>query len=109
MAQIDLKVTSPDHYTLTFTPLDDPAHAYIANGTLATPGEPIDWIEFTFFNTDSDNNFDTDFFIKSMEIFNDAAPGVPGDYNNNGKVDGTTTCCGATIRALFSLQTRSLA
>jgi len=90
--QIDLEITAVDTYKLTMTPLDNPGAAYMQTGLLSTPGEPIDWIEFTFFNTMTDPapapGFpSTDFFIKSLEIIGPAPPGVPGDYNNNGTVD----------------------
>ena len=29
----------------------------------------------------------TDYYIRSIEVTGAAPPGVPGDYNNNGKVD----------------------
>jgi hypothetical protein len=85
-AQLDLKITGPDTYELTIDPFG-PAAAHMETGTLATPGEPIDWLEFTFFNTLSEEGFETDFFIKSIEIFAGATAGVPGDYNSNGSVD----------------------
>jgi hypothetical protein len=86
-AQLDIEVTGPDAYELTFTPLDNPAAAYTEAGTFSEPGEPVDWLEFTFFNTLSEEGFETDFFIKSIEIFDSAPAGVPGDYNSNGAVD----------------------
>ena len=86
-AQLDLKLTGPDMYELTFTPLGNPTAAYVQSGLLQTPGEPIDWLEFTFFNTATDPLLDSDFFIRSIEIIGSAPQGVPGDYNNNGTVD----------------------
>jgi hypothetical protein len=54
---------------------------------LADPGQPIDWIEFTFFNTIHQSSKDSEFYIRSLEIDGAAPPGVPGDYNSNGVVD----------------------
>jgi hypothetical protein len=70
------------------TPLDDPAAGVMITGLLANPvtTSPINWIEFQFFNTQSNASLNTDFFIKSMSIL--AAPSaVPGDYSRNGIVD----------------------
>jgi hypothetical protein len=84
--QIDLKLTGPDTYQLTIKPLGMAA-TYSQLGLLKTPGEPIDWLEFTFFNTRSQPGLDTDFFIRSIQIIGVASPRVPGDYNHNGIVD----------------------
>jgi hypothetical protein len=54
---------------------------------LESPGEPLDWIEFTFYNTLSEEGFETDLFIKSIEIFTDETAAVPGDYNEDGTVN----------------------
>jgi hypothetical protein len=86
-AQLDLEITGTDTYQLTLTPLADPAAAYTQSGLLLTPGEPIDWLEFTFFNTATAPGVDADFFIRSIEIIGPAPEGVPGDYNDNGAVD----------------------
>jgi hypothetical protein len=85
-AQIDLTLTGVDTYSLTIDPLG-PGDTYMETGTLDTPGEPIDWIEFTFFNTASSLDSASDLYIKSMEILGPAPAGVPGDYNDNGVVD----------------------
>jgi hypothetical protein len=85
--QLDLKLTGPDEYELTLTPLGNPAATYTQSGLLLTPGEPVDWLEFTFFNTATAPDLDADFFIRSIEIIGPAPAGVPGDYNNNGAVD----------------------
>jgi hypothetical protein len=85
-AQIDLTLTGVDTYSLTIDPLGaGPTHT--ETGALDTPGEPIDWIEFTFFNTTSTLDTASDLYIKSMEILGPAPEGVPGDYNDNGTVD----------------------
>jgi hypothetical protein len=85
-AQIDLTLTGVDTYSLTIDPMG-PGDSYMETGILDTPGEPIDWIEFTFFNTTSSLSSESDLYIKSMEILGPAAAGVPGDYNGNGVVD----------------------
>jgi hypothetical protein len=95
-AQLDFTITHVDEvtgeqtYSLTLDPFG-PAEAYTETGVLHNPGDPVDWIEFTFFNTDTDvsrpEQIDTDLFIRSMEIFTDAAPAVPGDYNEDGTVN----------------------
>ncbi len=85
-AQLDLTLTGPDTYQLTIDPFG-PAATHTETGTLQTPGEPIDWIEFTFFNTPTNASAATDLYIKSIEILGAAPPGVPGDYNNDGTVN----------------------
>ena len=79
-------MTAPDTFQLTVDPFG-PAATNVQSGTLSNPGEPIDWLEFTFFNTEHGDGFDTDFYIRSMEIIGPDPVGVPGDYNSNGKVD----------------------
>ena len=86
-AEVDVTVTAADAYQLTVTPFGSPAAAYTETGPLADPGQPIDWIEFTFFNTTHQAGVDSEFFIRSLEIDGSAAPGVPGDYNSDGVVD----------------------
>jgi hypothetical protein len=68
-------------------PLDDPAATFTHTGTLSNPGFSIDWIEFLFFNTQSEVGFDTDFFIRSIEITGGAAT-EDADFDNDGDVDG---------------------
>ena len=84
--QVDLEITDLDTYKFTMTPLDNPGAAYTQTGMLDTPGEPIDWLEVTFFNTITAEGYETDFFIKSIEIIGPAAA-LPGDFNTDGKVD----------------------
>jgi hypothetical protein len=108
--RIDFMLTSESTYTTTATPLDNPSAALMVSGSLdnLTAG-PIDWIQFEFYNTDSDvypglrctpdgagtacdfgigeEIRPTDFYIRSLEITGPAPAGVPGDYNNNGTVD----------------------
>ena len=92
--RIAFTLTGADDYSLTMTPLDNPGAEYMETGTLDGSGT-IDWIEFQFYNTDSDyyptmvatGARATDYYIRSIEVTGAAPPGVPGDYNNNGKVD----------------------
>jgi hypothetical protein len=93
--RLDFTLTGADTFEATMTPLDNPAAAFTHSGPLGNPGVPIDWIEFTFFNTDSDfyptmvpaDARATDFYIRSIEITAAAPPGLPGDFNKDGKVD----------------------
>jgi hypothetical protein len=86
-AEIDVTALANDQYTLKFTPFGNPAGAYTETGPLADPGQPIDWLEFTFFNKNAQAGVDSEFFIHSIEIDGAAAAGVPGDYNSDGVVD----------------------
>jgi hypothetical protein len=85
-AEIDVTLTAPDTYQLTFDPFGA-APTYTETGLLADPGQPLDWLEFTFFNTNAQAGVDSEFFIRSIEIVGAAPPGVPGDYNNDGTVN----------------------
>jgi hypothetical protein len=91
--RIAFTLTAPSDYSFTMTPLDNPGIAYTGTGTLSSSG-PVNWIEFQFYNTDSDfyptkvsDAKATDYYIRSLEITGPATPGLPGDYNNNGVVD----------------------
>jgi hypothetical protein len=84
-ARLDLKITAPDAYELTIDPTG-PGATYVETGTMLSPGKPIDWIEFTFFNTVSVPGFDTDFYIRSMEITGPTTP--TGDFDADGDKDG---------------------
>jgi hypothetical protein len=60
--------------------------------TFESAGVDVNWIEFTFFNGQTDttptlSERGTDLYIRSMEIFGGAPPILPGDYNSNGIVD----------------------
>jgi hypothetical protein len=85
-AEIDVTLTAPDTYQFTFDPFG-PAPTYTETGLLADPGQPLDWLEFTFFNTNAQAGVDSEFFIRSIEIVGAAPPGVQGDYNNDGTVN----------------------
>ena len=91
--RIEFTLTAADAYSFTMTPLDNLAIAETHTGTLPNT-LPINWIEFQFYNTDSDffptkvtPAMATDYYIRSIEIIGAAPPGVPGDYNGNGVVD----------------------
>jgi hypothetical protein len=90
--KFEFTLTGAETYGLTMTPLATPGNAYTHSGTLRNSGNPLDWVEFVFFNTPTDTGTPpttaTDFYIRSMQITGPAPPGVPGDYNNNGVVDG---------------------
>jgi len=70
--QFAVTLTSPTTYQMTMTPLNNPANAYTINGALKLPGNPIDWIQFQFYNTADNPAASTDFYISSIEIL--AAP-----------------------------------
>jgi hypothetical protein len=88
--RIEFTLTGTDTFDLRMIPLDNPSNAYEAlNRTMndldpdgeggADPipsGLPIDWIEFEFYNSDSD-------FYPAVV----APPGVHADYNKNGFAD----------------------
>jgi hypothetical protein len=82
--------TGDETYDVLLDPLG-PGPSYMASQTFDNAGPPVDWIEFTFFNPATDlatpPTLATDFYIRSMEIFDTAPAGVPGDYNDNGSVD----------------------
>jgi hypothetical protein len=75
--RIEFTLTGADTFDLKMIPLDDPTKMVARTGSLGTGG-PIDWIEIQFYNTDSD-------FYPTI-VPPETGP-VPGDYNNNGKVD----------------------
>jgi autotransporter-associated beta strand protein len=72
--RIDVTLTGANTYDLVMTPLDNPESAFMASGMLEGTG-PIDWVEFEFFNTDSDfypiaepMPKATDFYIGMMSV-----------------------------------------
>jgi hypothetical protein len=88
--RLDLTITGTgDTYDLSMTPLDSPGAAFFHQGDLHFPGDGIDWLEFTFFNgVRTNTTAATDFYIRSMEIFdNETTTGLPGDYNEDDVVD----------------------
>jgi hypothetical protein len=108
--RIDFTLTGENAYTTVATPLDNPSAALTISGMLDSESSgQIDWIQFEFYNTDSDvypelrctpdgagTGCDfgideeirpTDFYIRSLEITGEGPAGVAGDYNNNTVVD----------------------
>ena len=83
-ARFEVTLTGTNTYQAKMIPLDNVGATFTHNGVLDNPGSSIDWIEFLHFNTQSEQGFDTDFFIRSIEITDDT---LPGDYNQNGTVD----------------------
>jgi hypothetical protein len=93
--RIAFTLTAANAYSLTMTPLDNPSAEFTKSDTLEASGT-INWIEFQFYNTDSDyypamvsGARATDYYIRSIEVTGSAPPGVPGDYNGNGQVDAS--------------------
>src|SRR5262245_142524 len=82
--------TGDDTYDVLLDPFG-PGPSFTASRTFANPGVPVDWIEFTFFNTVTDTGSPpataTDFYFRSMQITGPAPAGVPGDYNKDGTVN----------------------
>jgi hypothetical protein len=82
--RIDLTLTSIDTFSLTMTPLNNPAIAYSKTGTLDGPaGSLINWVEFELYNTDSDYypgpsivGGETDFYTSNMWITQIPEPGT---------------------------------
>ena len=74
---------------------------YRQSGTFDNPGVPTDWLEFTFFNTVSDQGtpatLATDFYIRRLEITG-AATGKPGDFDSDGDVDAARTSLAGVAR-----------
>jgi hypothetical protein len=92
--RIEFTLSSATTYDLKMTPLDNPGLAFTETAIPLNGAGTIDWIEFQFYNTDSDfypsqiaTPQQTDYYIRSIEITGAAPPGVPGDYNDNGAVD----------------------
>jgi hypothetical protein len=91
--RLDFTLTSATTFDWTLTPLANPELAVTQSGTVDST-DPIVWIEFQMFNSDSDfypgmigSPAATDFYIRSIEINSEAPPGLPGDFNQDGKVD----------------------
>ena len=85
-ARLDLTIIGPDQYQLTIDPFG-PAPTHVETGTLMTPGAPLDWIEFTFFNqTPSDPLLETDLYIRGMKISGPTGP--TGDFGGALDVSG---------------------
>ena len=90
--QIDVTLTGAETFTMTLTPLDAPEKAFTGSGSLANTGSgAIDGIEFMHWASPTPvpdpNAYDTDFFIRSLEVTGDA-PAESADFDNDGDVDG---------------------
>jgi hypothetical protein len=86
--QLDFTLTGDETYSLTVTPLDNPAAAFSGSGGLENAGTgPIDWIEFMHYGAESNDSFPTDWYIKSMQITGGPA-GDNADFDDDGDVDG---------------------
>jgi hypothetical protein len=90
--RIDFTLTAPEAFALILTPLDNPAKAYVTTGALLNPGAgAIDWIEFQHYGRPTPepdrNEFDTDFFIRSLEVTGNA-PSQTADFDSDGDIDG---------------------
>jgi hypothetical protein len=92
--RLDVTLTGPTTLDWTLTPLAHPELATTRSDTLDDT-DPILWIEFQHWNTDSDyyptkvamDARATDFYIRSIEVTSPDSPGLPGDFNKDGKVD----------------------
>jgi hypothetical protein len=97
--RIEFTLNTADTFTASMIPLDNPGAAFTHSGMLVTDrdgnpdngddgllsGLPLDWIEFEFYNSDSD-------FYPQVVTENPSAVFPPGtlaltDYNDNGQVD----------------------
>ncbi len=65
--RLAITLTGAESYHLVMTPMNNPANAYTLDGTLKNSG-PVNWIEYTFYDTASDPGSATDFYISSMTI-----------------------------------------
>jgi hypothetical protein len=79
--------TGTDTYDVLLDPFG-PAPSFTLSETFANPGVPVDWIEFTFFNTFTSPTGATDFYIRSMEITDAPGGGDDADFDGDGDVDG---------------------
>ncbi|MGB7069669.1 MAG: dockerin type I domain-containing protein [Pyrinomonadaceae bacterium] len=85
--RLEVKLTGPETFEAKMIPLDNVGATFTRAGPLANPGFSIDWIEFLHFNTQSEVGFDTDFFIRSMEIV-DGIGANNAYFDGDGDVDG---------------------
>jgi hypothetical protein len=91
-ARLSVTRTGADTYDVLLDPLGPgPSFSNPTPFTFANPGRPVNWIEFTFFNTLTDDGSPptvaTDLYIRSIEIIRAAAPGLLGDFNEDNSVD----------------------
>jgi hypothetical protein len=76
--------TGADTYDVLMDSFDPNKPDFAASRTFDFTGVEVDWIEFTFFNTETDPEFDTDLFVRSIEIFAETSS---GDFNGDGNFD----------------------
>jgi hypothetical protein len=86
--RLDFTLTGPETFTWTMDSFDPAYPTVTQSGTLlGTPGTAIDWIEFELYNTASNPDRATDWYIRSIEITEPDPPGQLGDFTDDGKVD----------------------
>ena len=83
---IDFTLTSANSYNLVLTPVAGGAALFTQTGaTLAgTAGASIATLRITDYGTGSSSDGSKEYFFDDLMI---TAPGISGDYNNNGAVD----------------------
>jgi hypothetical protein len=84
--RIDFTLTSANSYNLVLSPVNGGAALFTQTGaTLAgTAGASIATLRITDYGTGSSSDGSKEYFFDGLMI---TAPGIPGDYNNNGTVD----------------------
>jgi hypothetical protein len=86
--RLDFTLTGPETYTWTMDSFDPVYPTVTQSGTLmGTPGTAIDWIEFELYNTASNQDRATDWYIRSIKVTAPDPAGQPGDFTDDGKVD----------------------
>jgi hypothetical protein len=91
--RLDFTLTGPETFTWTMDSFDPSYPTVTQSGTLEAGsmgqhvGKAIDWIEFELYNTTSDPNYATDWYIRSITVTSPDPAGQPGDFNENGNVD----------------------
>jgi hypothetical protein len=91
--RLDFTLTGPETFTWTMDSFDPAYPTVTQSGTLESGamgqhvGKAIDWIEFELYNTTSDPNLATDWYIRSIKITEPDPAGQPGDFNEDENVD----------------------
>jgi hypothetical protein len=86
--RLDFTLTGPETFTWTMDSFDPAYPTVTQSGTLqGTPGNAIDWIEFELYNTASNPDRGTDWYIRGISITSPDPAGELGDFNQDGKVD----------------------
>ncbi len=65
--KIDFTILPAGNFQVTMTPLDNPTNAQTYVGTLENPSLPTDWMQFEFYNNET-NSVTNEFFISHMTI-----------------------------------------